>query len=154
MTEKLCTKCEKTKDISLFFRSTNNKSGYGSWCKDCKTSANKEYNRLNKEKVYARTKAYSKARPDMRRKTWLKCAYEMSGEDYEHLRESQNHRCAICGVHESDNLKKKLYVDHDHVTLKVRGLLCHLCNSALGKFKDDPVLLRRAAQYLETNRAG
>jgi len=149
MTNKVCTKCKETKDVSLFFKAVSNKSGYGSWCKECKSFANKEYNRLNKEKVYARTKAYSKDRPEMRRKAWLKFTYEMSVDQYDHLRKLQDYKCAICGLHESENLKEKLYIDHDHSTSKVRGLLCHFCNSALGKFKDDPALLRRAAQYLE-----
>jgi len=41
------------------------------------------------------------------------------------------------------------YVDHDHVTNKVRGLLCHHCNTALGKFKDDINIMKQAIKYLE-----
>ena len=37
-------------------------------------------------------------------------------------------------------------------TGKVRGLLCHDCNHAIGKMRDDPKLLRRAARYLERSR--
>ena len=50
--------------------------------------------------------------------------------------------CVICGS------EGALVVDHDHVTGKVRGMLCNHCNRGLGHFRDDPVLLEFAAQYL------
>ena len=57
------------------------------------------------------------------------------------LKESVTH-CVICGSEE------KLVVDHDHKTGKVRGMLCNHCNRGLGHFRDDPMLLEFAAQYL------
>jgi hypothetical protein len=51
-------------------------------------------------------------------------------------------QCVICGSNE------KLVVDHSHKTGNVRGLLCNHCNRGLGHFKDDPMLLEFAAQYL------
>lgn len=51
--------------------------------------------------------------------------------------------CAACDSTE------KLHVDHDHTTGKVRGLLCHGCNIALGMAKDNPRTLRNLASYLE-----
>ena len=50
--------------------------------------------------------------------------------------------CVICGANE------KLVVDHDHKTGKIRGLLCNHCNRGLGHFRDDPMLLEFATQYL------
>jgi hypothetical protein len=43
----------------------------------------------------------------------------------------------------------KLAVDHCHDTGKVRRLLCHNCNRALGLFKDNSDILRKAADYVE-----
>lgn len=51
----------------------------------------------------------------------------------------------ICGSEE------KLVVDHDHKKNKIRGMLCNHCNRGLGHFRDDPMLLEFAAQYLYAN---
>ncbi|MDR3687190.1 MAG: endonuclease domain-containing protein [Coriobacteriia bacterium] len=53
--------------------------------------------------------------------------------------------CDICGAPATD-------VDHSHSTGLVRGYLCSPCNLTLGKMKDSPALLRRAADYLERVR--
>jgi hypothetical protein len=46
-------------------------------------------------------------------------------------------------------LKKALGVDHDHITGKVRGLLCNDCNLGIGHFKDNIEKLKLAIKYLE-----
>lgn len=64
----------------------------------------------------------------------------------------QNGLCAICGKPEQRIIKGRtirLSVDHCHSTGKVRQLLCSFCNHMLGMVKDDPALLRAAADYLE-----
>lgn len=50
--------------------------------------------------------------------------------------------CAICRE------KKRLCVDHCHVSKKVRGLLCRECNIALGLLNDSVARLKRAVKYL------
>jgi hypothetical protein len=57
--------------------------------------------------------------------------------------------CKICGVTEEDASGKRLHVDHNHATGQVRGLLCTRCNTAIGKFKDDPEIIRNAIAYIE-----
>ena len=44
---------------------------------------------------------------------------------------------------------RRLAVDHDHKTGKIRGLLCISCNVGLGHFQDDVELLRSAILYLQ-----
>lgn len=55
--------------------------------------------------------------------------------------------CAIC--HGETNGQGDLHVDHDHVTGKVRGLLCSRCNTGIGMMGDNTALLRKAIEYLE-----
>lgn len=86
------------------------------------------------------------------RNSWLLRKYGISIVDYDNLFEDQGGRCAICGSEDSRNGNRGLVVDHDHATGQVRGLLCGTCNTALGKFRDDPTILLSAISYLD--RAG
>ncbi|MBP5870856.1 hypothetical protein F3K34_13455 [Streptomyces sp. LBUM 1486] len=74
----------------------------------------------------------------------------MTAWDYEQLLKRQNSRCAICGTNKPGHTPDRLFdIDHDHVTGKVRGLLCQHCNMGLGQFMDDLDRLRKAIKYLE-----
>ena len=66
---------------------------------------------------------------------------------YKELLSLQNNLCAICfdPPKESDRLN----IDHNHITGKVRGLLCRVCNVSLGGFKDQIQILLNAIQYLQ-----
>lgn len=72
----------------------------------------------------------------------LKQRYGISEKDYNGMLTAQKGRCGICGEY------RKLSVDHNHTTKKVRGLLCSNCNAALGLFVESPLILRRAIDYL------
>lgn len=73
-------------------------------------------------------------------------AYGLTKRELELLL-AQHEICAIC---KSDDWGVKgPQVDHCHATGKVRGILCANCNNGLGRFVDDPVRLRSAAEYLE-----
>jgi hypothetical protein len=64
----------------------------------------------------------------------------------------QRNACAIC----LRPFKIAPHVDHNHAMANmgeaIRSLLCHLCNNGLGNFKDDPVRLRAAAEYIDGGR--
>lgn len=69
--------------------------------------------------------------------------YGLNPEQYqEKLRESEG-RCAIC-----HRLYETPMVDHDHVTKKVRDILCRFCNTGLGMFGDNIEVLENAVAYL------
>ena len=78
----------------------------------------------------------------------IKSKYGISEENYNQMLAEQHGGCAICGRKQRGKKHIYLYVDHNHITGQVRGLLCCSCNSAVGQFRDDPALLRRAIEYL------
>jgi len=78
--------------------------------------------------------------------------YGVSQEEYENKLLEQEGKCAICSTTEPKGRRGTWHIDHDHVTGKFRGLLCWLCNSALGKFKDDADIIEKASAYLRRNK--
>lgn len=79
----------------------------------------------------------------------------LSWEQYETLVKDHDGKCAICGMPETRKCSKnkgeilRLGIDHCHDTNTVRGLLCHNCNTGIGKFKDDIEVMFNAIHYLE-----
>ena len=78
------------------------------------------------------------------RKRELKSKYDITPEQYDVMVIEQGGQCAIC-QEIPDHI---LFVDHDHSTNYIRGLLCSRCNLLLGQARDDPHILREAARYL------
>jgi hypothetical protein len=77
--------------------------------------------------------------------------------DYNQMFEQQNGLCAICkkpetSIDSRSGKPKQLALDHDHITGKIRGLLCQKHNIGLGCFDDDPVLMEDAASYVQEHR--
>jgi len=112
----------------------------------------KEYYQRTKEAKQAQQKRYMQTPQGKlaRRYSHIKHRYGLSKEDYSKLLEKQNNVCAICLNPETIE-NSILCVDHCHTTGKVRGLLCRMCNSALGKFGDNLSNLKRAVAYLEND---
>jgi len=97
-------------------------------------------------------KAQKRANPDIWRKYQYKHNFGITIAEYDLMLKAQGGHCDLCPRTACDD-GRRLHVDHDHATGKVRALLCHNCNRALGLMKDDPDLLRRAANYLEHHRS-
>lgn len=88
-------------------------------------------------------------RKDSARNTWLIRKYGITTNDYDKILFLQGGTCGIC--HKENPVNKRLYVDHDHFTGKVRGVLCHRCNTLLGHSIDDIKILESAINYLKAN---
>ncbi len=128
---KRCSQCKEAKESSAFYKSQWEN---GSWCKMCVR------------------KNYADRRDKVR---WARILrdYGISQADYTAMFEAQGGVCDICKKPERAQRFKFLAVDHDHLTNKIRGLLCHRCNAGLGNFNDAIGLFRAAADYLEKHRA-
>lgn len=122
-----------------------------------KKEANAKYYKKHKKKWLAHARAYyyknRAARLLHAKLAQRKALYGLDLQAYVLLLCSQNDSCPICGRFLERNVMNKFRsaVDHDHKTKKVRGILCFECNLGLGKFKDSPKILRKAAEYLEKN---
>lgn len=122
---------EKHKEQSQKWRDKNHQ----------KDLANKaKYRVENKEKI---AEAY--------RKHILQKRFGLSKEEYDSMLETQNSVCAIC--RKPCSTGRSLAVDHNHETGIIRSLLCRNCNVSIGLMKEDPELLRAAANYLELHKS-
>jgi hypothetical protein len=86
---------------------------------------------------------------DDRLDRYLREKFNITLLDFRHMETAQNGVCKICKKPEMGKRLKRLSVDHHHESGKVRGLLCHPCNVAIGLLKDNPENARSAADYLE-----
>jgi len=146
MNTKLCTRCKIEKPISNFY-ARHIKSKKSSWCKECHIIARDIYRKKdmveNKEKYNAWNRHW-RGKNVLKLKNYnLKKFYGITLEEYDAMVIKQNGQCLIC------NKKKKLFVDHHHLTKKLRGLLCDKCNPGLGFFDDDVNILKSAILYLQ-----
>lgn len=109
-----------------FKKSKAVKLGYCNMCKDCINI----YQKVGYHKPYSSKKAHQLAK-----------RYNTTPELYEEAMASSN-VCEICGS------TKELCYDHDHTTMKFRGVLCRSCNKAIGALGDTVFGVNRALQFL------
>ena len=135
-THKICTKCKKLTDMNLFVTNKQGKYQKQSWCNSCRS----EYYKKNKPRLQ-----------HLVRNGMLKRKYGIDKQIYDNLLKMQNGKCAICGLQEKEHRNQVLNVDHNHLTKKVRGLLCNNCNRGIGHLKDSLSNLENALSYLKKN---
>lgn len=130
---KTCTQCQVEKPLSHFHKDGRKCGSLRSRCKAC---------------IHEYTKAQRIRNPKPYRNAQLR-QYGITSDQYEELERQQGGVCYVCRQPQQRGRTKYLCVDHCHRTGKVRKLLCHRCNAALGYANDDPGRLRQLADYLE-----
>ncbi|WP_324277758.1 endonuclease VII domain-containing protein [Blastococcus brunescens] len=123
---KWCPDCNAVLLLPEFVRTVQSRSGYSAYCKPCHNTRS----RASREKLGG-SRSYHLTR-----------RYGITAAEADHRLAVQGGVCAICKTAPAD------HVDHDHATGAVRALLCFNCNGGLGQFKDDPAVLRAAAEYV------
>lgn len=146
ITHKRCNKCGEFKAASEY-----RKAKYGHPHQPCKVCFNVlARTRANTDEGRAKNKARSKplsveAKDRARAVTRLR-EFGITEDDYQTMLIQQGGLCAICG---GSNGERRLAVDHDHKTGKVRGLICGHCNLGIGLLQDDTSILEKAITYLK-----
>lgn len=162
---KKCSKCGVDKELEEFHKKKTATNGLKSACKMCHINIDKEYYENNKEKVKERRKEYFKKYSEDNKenqKTYNKeyekynkyRRYSITSEQSDNILKNQNNSCLICKINFDDKVVP--HCDHDHACCNrggscgkcVRVFLCINCNHGLGKFKDSPVILQEAINYL------
>lgn len=142
---KTCSTCKQEKDLSSFWKKSEmKKDGSRSWraiCKECDI----------KKKLIKYYEGGGKELQQKRAFRALMRSYGITEEIYEQERIKQQYKCLLCEATEESQYHKRLFVDHCHETGKYRGLLCGLCNTGLGSFKDNVEVLQKAIEYINEN---
>lgn len=117
-----CLRCGETKPAAKFRFATNCSGGLKSTCYECTLWADREYK------------------------------YGLSEDELRYILASQDGRCAGCETtlnveYGADSATDMGCVDHCHDTNIVRGWLCLMCNSSLGKARNSVFILTRLADY-------
>lgn len=157
--EKRCGSCGEIKPLDQFNKSSQSRDGRTVFCRNpCIRAKSRAYTAANREKLaqrrslperIAQRKAYTKT--EQYRRVHMNGHYKrkfgISIEQYEGMFRRQLGVCAICKKPNLDG--KRLAVDHHHGTGIVRGLLCDICNTTLGKIGESFDVLNAMYDYLE-----
>lgn len=115
------------------------KASQKAWAKKYGAAKTRAWRARNLEKYRAAARARN-------RRSNMKNKYGITEEQYSELLNKQGHVCAICGCNKPES--REWAIDHCHITNKVRGILCHQCNTAIGLMQDNVEILSAAIDYL------
>jgi hypothetical protein len=130
---KACCKCRQFFDASNFYKNKTYEDNLTGACKKC---------------VKQQTSKYYHSNRSIAKNSELKRKFGITLDQYNQMLIDQEYKCACCGALNPQG-KGVFHVDHCHKTGVIRGLLCHLCNTGIGKLGDDLPGLFKAVRYLE-----
>jgi hypothetical protein len=151
-----CKTCAEEKPEDQFNRDRSKKIGRRGHCKVCENKKIRSRRAEDPEEIKQarrdQSKKFRQEQPEkaraIQRNSYLKWQYGMTSAEYDVKLASQGGGCYICEKTPQEE-GQMLAVDHDHGTGKIRGILCQRCNTTLGRFQEDPKLLRKVANYIE-----
>lgn len=143
---KQCTKCKDLKSLNEFGKDKTTKSGLCYQCKKCKG----KYGRTHKIEMAGYKKKYRRSEKGKLkgREQGLRSKFGITLKQYDEMFEQQNGVCLICGS--AGECYRRLAVDHNHKTGKIRALLCSNCNNMIGLAKENVIILQSAINYLKS----
>lgn len=144
--EKYCPKCKQTKPAECFGIRGNAKY-LKSYCYDCEAVEWRNRRKAYKERYPDQMRA-QQARADLRVNHGITLA------QYDEILSAQGGGCAICGAAKPSKHRERLYIDHNHETGVIRGLLCDNCNRGIGHLGEDIERLLKAVEYLRAPGTG
>lgn len=137
---------EKAKQYAKEYRQSPKGKEYNlKYMKKYRSLPDKREKNIKYQKEYGQTPKSRRAQSNRQ----LKRLYGIDLVEYNKLFELQNGRCAICFDLPSN---KRFDTDHNHVSGKIRGLLCHRCNCVLGYGGDSILLFQEVMRYLKNNK--
>lgn len=144
-----CNRCGLDKPRSEFY-AEKNRPVLSSRCKECDRRRSADWNRCNPERHSENQRRHTR-KPNSKtyqRRYLLMAKFGITPEQYDAMLASQDGKCAICSSDNPGGRGRYFHVDHDHSTGRIRGLLCHGCNTGIGLLRDDPSILSAALAYL------
>ena len=144
-----CVECRRTLPPDGFHRDRSSPTGRNRRCRDCRNARNREHVARDPARRAETIRRWREANPEQHAAAVRAHKMRRYGIDlatYEALFAEQGGVCALCRRPERTGWD--LAVDHHHATGRVRGLLCRRCNAGIGLLREDPLVLRRAVDYL------
>ncbi len=148
--KKYCTGCKTVLHLDDFVVDNKKHDGRRSKCRYCRNKQ-RQVNRVIKNQQFIKYENLPEVKRRQRSLS-LKRQYGILLGDYEKMLQQQEGVCKICKNPETHRHKKNLSVDHCHSEKKVRGLLCHKCNVALGLLNDDIEIITNMINYLKESK--
>ncbi len=157
---KVCSKCKNVKNEDQFRKDPRYAKGLFCWCWECSRAYSRSPKKLALDRARRKEQfadpAFRAAYNEKQRLEYLtpkgkrrrknemyRRKYGITLEFFESEEKKQKGCCKLCGR------KRRLVVDHDHKTGRYRGIICGLCNVALGRIESVPNFISKIQEYLK-----